>query len=121
MDYLIREDVELNDVRRNFPQIPLFVSSLVYNTGGFDDMKPEQIIDIHEKFTSFLNTNNTASIFVLFIKMTLNEHWIALVMHTPDPTIFSQVKLSKYKKGISLTKIYLVDSSNLVFLNKKQE
>ena len=99
----------------------MFLSTLTYNTGTFKDMLPEQIIDLHEKFTTFLNVANTAAIFVLFVQMSLNEHWIALVMHTPDPTIFSQAKLGKYKKGISLTKIYLLDSSNIVHLNKKAE
>lgn len=79
---------------------------------------PEHILDLHERLTTFLNIDKNPSIFVLLVKLTMSEHWISLVVHTPDPTVFSQRKLFKFKQGVSLTKVYYLDSTNMVHLNK---
>ena len=45
------------------------------------------------------------------------NHWVALVCHKPDPKALSTSKLKKAEAGINLTKIYYLDSTNLIHLD----
>ncbi len=75
-------------------------------------------MDLHEKFTNFLNVQDRAAIFVIMIYLQISNHWVALVAHTPDPHIYSVRKLQKVNGGQSLTNLYYLDSMELTHLNK---
>lgn len=95
-----------------------FVHTLEYSEAVVKGSEPEHILQLHEKLVTFLNITKQPAIFVLLIKLTQSEHWITLVAHTPDPTVFSQRKESKFKSGVSLTKLYYLDSANISHLSK---
>jgi len=81
-------------------------------------MIPEQIVNLHEHITNFLKVKDKPSILVIFVNLALNSHWVTLVAYTPNPTDITMRKLSKLNLGVSLTKLYYMDSTNLIHLNK---
>ena len=52
---------------------------------------------------------------ILFIGVV--NHWVAVVAHKPNPGNLSAAKNRKRDLGESLTKLYYLDSTNLVHLD----
>jgi hypothetical protein len=67
--------------------------------------------------TNFVNCEDKAAVFIVYVRLV--NHWVCLVAHHPDARNLSVKQQQKLKAGLSLTKVYLFDSLNLVHLNKE--
>ena len=72
---------------------------------GLMNMDKEEVMYIQHKINVFNNTTDKDAIFVLFIGAT--SHWVALVIHK--------------EKSSQIQKFYLLDSSNLLYLNCEED
>jgi hypothetical protein len=55
---LVRSDEDLNDVKIKAGKISINFLTVEYQNGLFHDTSPEDVLDLHEKITSFLVSNN---------------------------------------------------------------
>lgn len=89
---------------------------------GLIEASCEQIIDLHESLVNFQKRSSQEEsgqqIMVLLLHLPLSKHWVSFVIHSPDKKNLSKRKLEKVESGVSLTKIYYLDSLNISHLGK---
>ena len=103
LKYLLLTDPEiltLTSTNEAFIQMSPFFAGF-----GLMNMDKEEVGQIQAKINSFQNTSDKDAIFVLFIGAT--SHWVTIVVHK--------------KKHQSSLKFYLLDSSNLEYLNCEED
>ncbi len=70
MEYLIRNDDQLNDVISKAGKTSINFLTVEYHNGLFHNTSPEDVLDLHEKITSFLVSNSgEEQILVIFLKL----------------------------------------------------
>eukprot|EP00347_Sterkiella_histriomuscorum_P012748 403367374 len=102
--YLLMKDEQIVDLIQNDSGVEIFMHPFLYAFGLFQH-NTEQIKEIETSIKRFRSNENEA-IFTFFIGAV--NHWVSMVIHKP--------------RGSNQTpKFYLLDSSNLEFLNKSDE
>ena len=75
------------------------------------------MVEIHDQVTNFLSVQTHPAILVVFLGVV--NHWVAIVAKRPNMSKLTTKQRIKHENGQSLTKIYLMDSSNMTHLDKK--
>jgi hypothetical protein len=89
----------------------------VEHTYGLFKQTPDQVLDLHEKIANFSQEKERPAILILFVGVV--NHWVTFVAYKPDPKNLSQAKKQKVKNGENLTKLYYLDSTNLVHMDSE--
>ena len=116
LTYLMQVDPQLRELVYNKSNVAVFVTTLEYSFGLLH-RSAEQVVEIHDQVTNFLSVQTHPAVLVVFLGVV--NHWVAIVAKRPNMSKLTTKQRIKHENGLSLTKIYLMDSSNMTHLDKK--
>lgn len=102
--YLLNTDPDILELQDNKQNVDMFFHPFLFSFGLLGH-NVDQIKELNSDILSFMRTKNEA-IFTLYLGVV--NHWVCLIVH-------------KTKEDPTRPQFYLLDSSNLVFLEKLDE
>lgn len=102
--YLLMADPDIQELKRNENQVEVHMNLLLYGFGLFN-ANIDQIKELEDDIQSF-RASKKESVFALYVGAV--NHWVTIVAH-------------KTKENPDKVNFYLLDSSNLIYLNKTDD